>query len=247
VSALLSGALLNCAFLGILRFYQVCLASGDAAFAATLLVVFGFLSLAIAAALMVGQRDYKRLLAYSSVENMGILAVGVGIGGAATFGAMLHALNHSLCKAALFLLAGNVLRAYGTTEAGEVRGVLRRLPTSGVLLTLGLLAIGGSPPFGPFMSELLIFQFAMRGSHPWFGILLVVLIGIAFLGMAGVLLPMLQGRDASAGEVSVRERKLSTLPPLVLCVCVLVLGVYLPTPLADVLARAAALFGGARG
>jgi formate hydrogenlyase subunit 3/multisubunit Na+/H+ antiporter MnhD subunit len=76
VSALLSGALLNCAFLGVLRFYQVVLASGDAAFARTLLLVFGFISIGLAAAFMIGQRDYKRLFAYSSVENMGILAVG---------------------------------------------------------------------------------------------------------------------------------------------------------------------------
>src|SRR5690606_4553054 len=193
VSALLSGTLLNCAFLGVLRFYQIVLASGDAAFARTLLLVFGFVSIGLAAAFMIGQRDYKRLFAYSSVENMGILAVGVGLGGAATFGAMLHALNHSLGKAALFLLAGNVLRAYGTTTAGEVQGVLRRLPLSGVLLTVAFLAIGGAPPFGPFMSELVIFQSAVRGSEIGLGILFIALLAVAFLGMAGVLLPMLQG------------------------------------------------------
>jgi len=110
VSALLSGALLNCAFLGVLRFFQVVLASGDAAFARTLLTLLGFASIAVATAFLFGQRDFKRLLAYSSVENMGILAVGVGLGGAAAYGAMLHAVNHSFAKAGLFLVAGNVLR-----------------------------------------------------------------------------------------------------------------------------------------
>jgi hydrogenase-4 component F len=245
VSALLSGALLNVAFLGVLRFFQVALASGDAEFARTLLVLFGFVSIGTAAAFMVGRRDYKRLLAYSSVENMGILAVGVGLGGAATFGAMLHAVNHSLAKAALFLLAGNVLRAYGTTKAGEVRGVLRQLPVSGALLTACFLAIGGVPPFGPFMSELVIFQSAM-GSQLALGILFITLLGIAFLGMAGVFVPMLQGARPSGPQPG-PEPRLSLVTPLVLCIAVLVLGVYLPTPLADVLHRAAELLGGSHG
>ncbi len=103
VSALLSGALLNCAFLGILRAHQICTAAGIADFSSDLLVFFGLLSMVMAAIFIVGQGDYKRLLAYSSVEHMGILALGVGIGGGAAFGAMFHAVNHSLTKAGLFL------------------------------------------------------------------------------------------------------------------------------------------------
>src|SRR5512140_3321689 len=102
-SALLSGALLNCAFLGILRIQQVCVAAGEGAFGRQLLVVFGVFSMAVAAVFIVGQTDYKRLLAYSSVEHVGILALGVGIGGGAAFGALLHAVGHSLVKAMLFL------------------------------------------------------------------------------------------------------------------------------------------------
>ena len=153
VSALLSGALLNCAFLGVLRFFQVALASGDAAFARTLLTLLGFVSIAVATAFLFGQRDFKRLFAYSSVENMGILAVGVGLGGAAAYGAMLHAVNHSFAKAGLFLVAGNVLRRYGTTAAAGVRGALRGLPLSGPLLFALFLAVAGMPPRTPMMKE----------------------------------------------------------------------------------------------
>ena len=96
VSALLSGALLNCAFLTILRTHSLLSAAGLAAFSSDLLVLFGLLSMAVAAVFILGQADFKRMLAYSSVEHMGILALGIGIGGAATFGAMLHAVNHSL-------------------------------------------------------------------------------------------------------------------------------------------------------
>jgi hydrogenase-4 component F len=242
VSALLSGALLNCAFLAILRFFQVCLASGDAAFARTLLVVMGLVSIGVASAFLVGQRDYKRLFAYSSIENMGIMAAGVGLGSTATYGAIFHSVNHSLCKAGLFLLAGNVLRVFRTTSSREARGVLARIPVTGVLMTALILALGGLPPFGPFWSEYLIFQAALR-AHAWVGVLFVALLAVAFLGMAGSLFPMLQGAPG-AESARVREPKLSVLPPLVLAAAVLVVGIFLPPMLGDALRRAAALLGG---
>jgi hydrogenase-4 component F len=243
VSALLSGALLNCAFLAILRFYQVCLASGDPQFARTLLIVLGMGSLLLASAFMLGQRDYKRLFAYSSIENMGIMAVGMGLGGAASYGALLHAVNHSLCKSGLFLLAGNILRSFGTTVARDVRGVLGRVPSTGVLLLALLLAIGGAPPFGLFWSEFLIFQSALGGAHAWLGISFVSLLAVAFLGMAGVLLPMLAAGGGSK-EQPVLESRLSILPPLALTCGVLAMGLYIPSFLGNALQRAAGLLGG---
>ena len=104
--------------------------------------------MAVAAVFILGQADFKRMLAYSSVEHMGILALGIGIGGVATFGAMLHTVNHSLTKAMLFLVAGNILALYRTKSTTRVRGVLRMLPITGVLWLAGFLAIVGSPPLG---------------------------------------------------------------------------------------------------
>lgn len=241
VSALLSGALLNCAFLAILRFYQVCLASGDAAFARTLLITMGLISIAVACAFMVRQRDYKRLFAYSSIENMGIMAAGVGLGGMAAYGAMFHAVSHSVCKAGLFFIAGNVLREFGTTKASEVRGLTQRLPISGALLTILMLAIGGTPPFGPFWSEFMIFQTAI-GSHPWLAIVLVALLAVAFLGMAGVLLPMLQGSSGST-HANRKEATLAIVTPLAMACAVFALGVWLPPALSELLHQAAGLLG----
>jgi hydrogenase-4 component F len=295
VSALLSGVVLNGAFLGILRFHQIALASGDAAFARTLLVLLGFTSLGVAIAFMVRQRDYKRLFAYSSVENMGVLAVGVGLGGGAAMGALLHAVNHSVAKAGLFLVAGNVLRAYGTTRAADVRGAFRRLPASGPLLALLFLAVGGVPPFGPFWSVLLVFQGAVTQSA-WLGVAFIGLLAVAFLGMAGVVLPMLQpGPDAPADTTSTpiwtgtpiaaavgmgppplaavakatstapappaiattittttatatatatREPLLTVLPPAVLALGTIVLGLRVPEALLALLRAAAATIGG---
>ena len=242
VSALLSGALLNCAFLGVLRFFQVCLASGDAAFARTLLLLLGFVSIAVATAFLIGQRDYKRLFAYSSVENVGVLAFGVGLGGAASYGAVLHAVNHSFAKAGLFLLAGNVLRGYGTTDAREIRGAVRHLPVSGPLLFALVLAIGGLPPFGPFMSEFTIFQSAVTQGRIWLAVGFVALLAVAFLGMAGVVLPMLQG-EPNRPRFG-RERLLAVAPPLVLAAVVLLLGLWVPEALRSLLASVAVLLGG---
>jgi hydrogenase-4 component F len=253
VSALLSGVVLNGAFLGILRFFQVTLASGDAAFAQGLLVLLGFASIALATAFMVNQRDYKRLLAYSSVENMGVLAVGVGVGGTAAYGALFHAVNHSLAKSALFLLAGNVLRAFGTTAAGDVRGVRRALPATGVLLFVLVLAIGGLPPFGPFMSEFMVFQAAIRGPSPWLGVAFAALLAVAFLGLVGVIVPMLQpgatpaspAADAGVQQAGRRERLLAILSPALVAAAIVVLGVHVPPFLGKLLGEAAARIGGA--
>jgi hydrogenase-4 component F len=245
VSALLSGALLNCAFLGILRAHQVCIAAGIAPFSAGLLLGFGLLSMAVAAVFILGQSDFKRMLAYSSVEHMGILALGVGLGGAGVFGTALHAVNHSLTKASLFLVAGNILGAYGTKSVADVRGLSRRLPMSGVLWVAGFLAITGSPPFGPFLSELTILKAALDQGRGWVAFGYLALLAVIFIAMANLFLPMAQGRPDACGErVGDREPFWATVPPASLAVLVLVLGVYVPPELSDLLHEAARSLGG---
>jgi hydrogenase-4 component F len=243
ISALLSGTLLNGALLALLRFHQVAIASGDAGFARTLLLVLGLASLVVACAFLIGQRDTKRLLAYSSIENMGIIAVGIAVGGGGVFGALFHAVNHSLCKAGLFYCAGNVLRSFGTTAAADVRGMLRRQPGTGIILLLLLLAIGGLPPFGAFWSKLLIFQSAVQGGSLRIAALFLALVSVAFLGMAGVLLPMLQGSPNPARPPSF-EPRLAIMAPLLALAGILLLGICLPPLLAAQLREAAAQLGG---
>lgn len=245
ISALLSGALLNCAFLAVLRALQVCAAAGQAAFCQELLVWFGLVSMAVAAVFILGQADYKRMLAYSSVEHMGILALAIGIGGAATFGAMLHAVNHSLIKAALFLVAGNILAAYKTKSTAEVRGVFRVLPVSGMLWVAGFFAVTGSPPFGPFLSEFTILKAALDQGHGAIAIAYLALLAVIFVGMAGVVLRMAQ--DTPLREVKTAtpsEALLAILPSGLLVAAVLVLGVYIPPFLSTALRDAAQTLGG---
>jgi hydrogenase-4 component F len=239
VSALLSGALLNCALLGILRVQQVCAAAGQGAFGQELLVVFGLASMAVAAVFISGQSDYKRMLAYSSVEHMGILALGIGLGAAGVFGGVLHAVNHAVTKAMLFLVAGNILAAYRSKSADEVRGVLRVLPWSGILWVVGLFAITGSPPFGCFLSEFIILKAALDQGRAGVATAYLVLLAVVFVGMAATMLGMAQGRPAGPRMAATREPLLSVVPAVALAALALVLGLYVPPSLRGAIEQAA--------
>ncbi len=246
VSALLSGALLNCAFLGILRVTQVLGAAGSGEFARTLLLGFGIVSVVTATIFIVGQLDYKRLLAYSSIEHMGILAIGVGIGGLGVFGGLLHALNHSLTKGMLFLVAGNILAQYRSKATSAVSGMLSTLPRTSILWMAGLLAITGTPPFGSFISEFTIVRAAFTAGHAWVATTLLVALGIIFVAMAAIFLRMLYDSDSEGQSVQppAKESLYSVLPPAVLCLAVLLLGIFVPPALNRVLAEAGRLLGG---
>ena len=252
VSALLSGALLNCAFLTILRTHSLLSAADLAVFSSDLLVLFGLISMVVAAVFILGQADFKRMLAYSSVEHMGILSLGIGIGGVATFGAMLHAVNHSLTKAMLFLAAGNILALYRTKSTTRVRGVLRTLPVTGVLWLAGFLAIVGSPPFGPFLSELTILKGVLDAGRPLVAVAYLSALAVVFVGMATIFLRMAYGLppaslcgDGSPECPAARREPLWSIAPLTaLGLAVLTLGVYVPPRLTDLLHQAAAALGG---
>ena len=242
-SALLSGALLNCAFLGILRAQEISVAAGLADFSGRLLLIFGLLSMAVAAVFISGQTDYKRMLAYSSVEHMGILAVGVGLGGAAVFGAVLHVINHSLTKAMLFLVAGNLLAVYRTKNTGGIAGALSVMPVSGALWLLGLFAITGSPPFGPFLSEFTILKAALDQGQTLVALVYLAILAVILAAMAAPALAMVQGMP-SEHVVPARSRSAAlNVVPAMLGIVVFVLGVYVPPVLTRALRQAAHLPG----
>jgi len=240
VGALLAGGLTSVAFLAILRGVQLMTAAGDGALARQELLGIGILSLLVAAIFMIGQPDIKRLLAYSSVEHMGILAVGVGIGGLATFGAMLHLINNALTKGGLFLAAGNIQRAYASKNLSQVRGAIRILPVSGTLFLAGFLAITGSPPFGPFMSEFTILRGIFADERLIIGLLVLFFLATIFIGMGGTVLTATQG-ETTEKSPAYRDCPLLVISPLCFMLMILVLGVYIPEPLQQVLHQAAAL------
>ncbi len=243
VSGMLSGALLNCALLGILRGHQILRAAGLGEFSGDLLVFFGLLSMATAAVFIVGQGHYKRLLAYSSVEHMGILALAFGVGGSALFGGMLHAVCHSLTKCMLFLVAGNILTRYHTLSSYDVRGLRQDMPLSGALWTAGFLAIVGSPPFGLFVSEFTILKGLFDHAGMLVALCYLAALAVIFVGMSIPVLRMVQGTPPHDVPMDYHESLFSVLPPAILCAMVLCLGLCIPNWLTETLNRAAALLG----
>ena len=243
VSGLMAGALTSCAFLGVARITEVVMAAGLGEFAQPVLIGFGLLSLVVAAAFVIGQSDVKRLLAYSSVEHMGLLVLGLGLGGVGAYGSVLHVLNNGLTKGWMFLVVGNVVLASGSSLAAANRGLLRRLPVSGVLLVLGLFAVTGSPPFGTFLSEFTILRAAVNGGHAWIAVAMLLLLAVIFAGMAAMVLEMALGRPVPDARPE-RESGWLVVGPVVLAAAVLMLGVYIPGPLHAALTSAAVALGG---
>nr|MDA8403076.1 proton-conducting transporter membrane subunit [Desulfobacteraceae bacterium] len=247
VAALLSGALKACAFLALLRMHQVMIAAGQGDISRNLFVLLGVVSLATSALYIVRQSEFKKMLAFSSVEHMGILALGVGVGGAGIFGSMFQVVNHSLTKSILFLAAGNIVHTYRTRHNTGVRGLIYSQPFTAALWLIGTLSIIGAPPFGTFLSELTILKGMVQAGRYGLAAFFLVFLGIIFAAISASVLPMVFSKDNTgtllnpAGEDlenkhknRVAEPLWSVLPLMVMAAGILVLGVYMPPFLSDI-------------
>jgi hydrogenase-4 component F len=184
VSALLSGALLAVSFYAVLRYYQVAAGRLGQEFPGRVLVVFGVASLLLAALYVLGQRDVKRLLAYSSVEHMGILAIGVSFGvPLAAGGVLLHVLAHAAAKGGSFMGAGALMRAFHTKDLSRIRDAMARLPLTAPVFLALLLGLSGLPPSGIFRSELMMVAGGFSAHHGWIAASVIVLVTVAFVGV----------------------------------------------------------------
>ena len=240
VGFLLAGVSTSCAFLALMRVTRVCEAAGQADFVRPIFVLTGLLSMGVAAVFVLGQKDFKRMLAYSSVEHMGILFLGLGLGGLGVYGAFLHMINNGLAKGVMFLTAGNIHRRYGSKTVAGVQGLWREMPLSGVLWTAGFLAVTATPPFGVFVSEFTILRAAVSG-HRWNVVaLFLFFLSVVFAGMARSVLSMVQG-EPPKGHVpdGPGDSLLTTITPVVLLLATLSLGLYLPAWLNKALTAAA--------
>jgi hydrogenase-4 component F len=243
VSALLSGALLASAFYAILRFYQVAAAVDGSAFPRHVLLVFGTASLVVAALFVLSQRNYKRLLAYSSIEHMGVIALGIGFGTTiAVVGALLHVINHAAAKGLAFFGAGSILRRFDSKEIEDVNGATSALPWSGPMFLAAALALSGVPLSGIFRSEFQIvaggFQ---RPAYVWVA-LLIILVNLAFFGViwhVGRMALSSRRPEQQSGETS-----RWMVAAMVACLIVVVgLGLHLPEVLDQLLSSAASSLG----
>jgi hydrogenase-4 component F len=226
ISALLSGVLLNVAFVAIVRFKVIADASIGEAFSQKLLIAFGLLSMVVASLIILTQTNYKRLLAYSSIENMGFIALGFGFGGLGTFAALLHMIYHALIKSALFLSAGTVLLKYSSTKIANIRGMITALPKTGIIFFIGLFAIAGTPPCGIFFTKLFILTTGIK-MHPAATITAIGAVSLLFVGFFKHVTAMAFGEKQS--EIAAGEKMGALIiAPLSLLVIALYLSFHMP-------------------
>ncbi|MSP92516.1 MAG: hydrogenase [Myxococcales bacterium] len=253
VGMVLAGGTTSVAFLAVLRVARIAEAGGQGAHVRDVLVVLGLASMAVGAVFMLRQRDLKRMLAYSSVEHMGVLALAAGVGGPrAHLGALLYMIGNAASKGVLFLAAANIHRTYGSKQVSAIRGVLHRLPVSGSLFLAGFFAATGSPPFLSF-AGLLVIGGALVTDGRWVvAACFLVLLFAAFLGHAGTVLGVVQGRDSDHGADATdpardtaapapREPLWSVLPIGLLAIAMVGLGLWLPQPVEELLHAAVAV------
>ena len=271
VSALLSGSLLAISFYAILRYYQVAAAALGSLFPRNVLLAFGIASLLLAALYLFGQSDIKRMLAYSSVEHMGILAIGVSFGApAALAGVLLHVLAHAAAKGNAFMGAGVLMRKLGTKRIASIRGGLDLLPWSGPLFLAAIFALGAMPPFGLFRSEFEIVAGGFSSGRYAAAAFLIIAVTVAFFGLATSATRMLMlparrerlqarvpvpvgapgqqqpaaGTGPEAAPLTRGEPSVWMVVPAVAGVLVLLLlGLHPPAELTDLFSRAVALLG----
>jgi hydrogenase-4 component F len=245
VSAMLSGALLAAALYAVLRIAAIAEPAAGGTYVRSLLLAFGALSLVLAGLFALRQRNFKRLLAYSSIEHMGIVSLGVGIGGSvAAYGAFLHVLAHAAAKALAFFGAGELLSRFDSREVGDVRGVMRLAPLTGVMVLAGAIAISGMPPFGIFRSEVLIVTGGFASSSFFFAGLLIVVANVAFVGLYRTFHGMVLSDEDGAPERARRPQQPLMAGAMLACLAVLILlGLWVPAPLNDLLHSAADVIG----
>lgn len=252
VSALLSGIELATILYALMRLERIVRLATGSPWAGDLLIVLGLLSLLLAALFVGAQRDLKRAFAYSSVEHLGLIALGVGVGGAAVVGALLHVWTHAFTKSGLFLAAGNVRHRFGLSAPPAADRLIARLPLSGWAIALGTWGIAGMPPFGPFFSEWLVVRGAVLQGDSAVAIVAVALLAAVAVGL-GVRVPrmVLGGRAMDRGHAVATRRWESASeawPMVALTVLGIVAGIGAPLVFGGTLAHAVGLLagGGAR-
>jgi Formate hydrogenlyase subunit 3/Multisubunit Na+/H+ antiporter, MnhD subunit len=238
VSALLSGVLIKCALLAIIRFQTIAAAACGPAFPAHVLLVFGLTSVVVATPFILAQHDLKRLLGYHSVEHVGIIALGLGFGGpVGTYGALLHVVNHGVTKALAFFAAGKAIARYGTRDMRVIRGLLAVAPIGATLLMLAALSLAGVPPFSIFVSELMILRAGIGQGH-WVAIaIFLAMVVVIFAGLLHHVGAMAFGEPT---ETATREPEAWSplLGMMLLAAIMILLGLTIPASIDGLLRRA---------
>ncbi len=239
VAALMAAAVLNCALYGLVRFHVLTVMCLGPAFPSQLLMLFGFLSIAIAVPFILVQRSYRRLLAYSSIDHAGIMVLGLGFGGVlGPMGMLLHMTFHSVTKPLLFFCAGNAQQQTGHDSLKKTSsGLLRTLPVSGPIFLLATLAVTGTPPFSLFQSEFMVLRAGFAAQQVGLSTLFVLLLVAIFAGFFYHIAQLVLGppNESPRGDTC----RWKTFPVMGLFAITLLLGFWLPAPIYSLVEGAA--------
>jgi hydrogenase-4 component F len=245
VATLLGAGFVNCAIYTIIRFDVLAEKCLGHEFPGQLLVGFGVFSILLAAPFVLVQRNFRRLLAYSSIDHTGIMVAALGFGGRlGALGAVLHMVFHGVTKPLIFFSAGNVQQHFGSPNFRKVRGVIHTLPWTGALFLLAALAVTGTPPFSIFQSEFTALSAALKADRGWAAALFVLGIVVIF---AGFLLHMAKMNLGAAQETAPRTSECPWKLGAMLVVTAVIIGLcfWLPTPLFDLVQKSVSIIGGA--
>lgn len=226
ISAMLSATLLNTAFLVILRYTRLMDYAGLFEYARVLLLIMGMLSIFITAVYVFKIANYKRMLAYSSIENMGIMAIGIAAGGVGVFAALLHLIAHSLIKSSFFITAGNILHIFKTKEVTEVQGLIETDAKTGWLWVICGFFILGIPPSPIFFTKFLILKQLFAEKQFILAAILLFLITLVAYGIIRAVVKMSFSPKSQQREFNLSLR--NYLPQIGLLSLALILGFYIP-------------------
>jgi hydrogenase-4 component F len=226
IGGLLSGALLPVALVMILKFKVITDIAVGVDFSQHLLIIFGVVSIVVAALIMYNAKDYKRVLAYSSIENAGIMAFGFGLGGLGVFAATLHMIYHSLVKATLFFSSGNLLLKYNSTKIAKVTDALSALPYTSLLFIFGFLVVTGTPPFGIFTTKMQVLSVGIQ-SHPVATGIALLFMTVVFVGFLKHVTTMFLKGKTNASKKDEGNMWL-IVPPALFLICIICLSFYMP-------------------
>jgi len=242
-AVIMAGGLTQCSFLALIRISQICFKTGLEDFYASILIVTGILSLIIPAVFILGEKNLKRSFAYSSVEHMGILILGLGLGGIGIFGAFFHMINNALAKVLMFLTAGSVAQKYGSSRMNDVRGVMHTYPVTGTFLIMALLGGTGIFPFATFHSELMILNAAISSGHYIISLAAIVCLAVMFIGLSRIVLGFAHGQPTEP-VLAKKENFFMNTAIAISAIALIGLGLWMPVPIIRVISEAVRLVEG---
>jgi hydrogenase-4 component F len=244
-AALLGTAFVNCAVYGIARFDVLAVKCLGNEFPGILLAGFGVASILVAAPFILTQRNFRRILAYSSIDHAGIMVAALGFGGKlGTLGAALHMLFHGVTKPLMFFCAGDVQQHFATPYFRRVRGVIHTMPWTGGFFLLATLAVTGVPPFSIFQSEFTTLSAALAADHGWLAFLFIAGVVTIFAGFLVHMAKMNLGAPRHDSPPSVAECPWKFGAMVLVAISVVTLGFWLPQPLYRLVQQTAQIFGG---